>query len=218
VEHGSATGDEVGYVIEGPQGRPTEGINIQVPGAEGRQAKALAAAVIKALGGGDDDLGDGIVEAGAVVWRVVEAEHLAPTVGTVVAAEAGVEGNLAAELEIVAPLGVNRGTVSQLALGGSAPDGLAAGAVGALELGQELGERDFLAVPGDGLGADELIVAGVELFDFGQVGQFSARKRSASARKLRRGTAMPSGSRPEASSFSLSCWSAARAAGKVSSR
>jgi len=149
--------DHLVHVEEGAEGGAAEGIDGEVPGAEGGELELGAAVGVEGAEGGDDVEFDGVVELEAIVGGVVEAAAGAEGVGEVVG-EAGVGGDGGAEVEELVEGGFDGFDFLEAALGDELPGFLAEGAVGFFEVAAHLGEGGFLAAEVDGEGAGEFLV------------------------------------------------------------
>jgi hypothetical protein len=166
VEHPARAVDELVRALEGPQRAAALQVHLQVPRAQLRQAEGLRALGVQAAHQRHADLLGALVEALAVGGRVVEALHARVLVVAEVL-EAGIERDPVPQREhaveeVVDPVGV-----LQAALRDRFPAGLAARAVGLLQVLGHLRQRPLLALEGDGHGAVDLAVLLVELGDIG---------------------------------------------------
>ena len=97
VEDGRGLLFQFGCLAERTQRRAPQGINVQVPGPQGRQAQLLAAPFVDAPGSRHHHLFDGLLEGFAVFGGIVKAQKLLPAVSPVIWL-VGVGSHLAAQI------------------------------------------------------------------------------------------------------------------------
>ena len=142
----------------------------QVPGTQRIDAEAFLSFFVDARRRWHNHLLDGVREGFAVFRGVIETQFLFPGVLTV-GWHAGIFGNPGTHIHEFHPQFVNGRDIRQLACCLKLPGLFPALPVGLLEIHNQAGQGNFLALPIDRLGAVDLVVLDGQFLLLGQQGQ-----------------------------------------------